>query len=81
MLHRVIARAESDPEVLALIPFGSQARGEAASASDVDVCMVLEPDVAVRTARAFEGFLGLIGEEDDLFEKLAASRRGLPPDG
>ncbi len=44
-LHRVIARAEGDPEVLALILFGSQARGEASSASDVDVCVVLDPDV------------------------------------
>jgi predicted nucleotidyltransferase len=44
-LDRVIARAQQDPAVLAVILFGSQARGEAGPASDVDVCLVLDPDV------------------------------------
>lgn len=44
-IRRVIARAQSDPVVLAVILFGSEARGEASSASDVDVCVVLDPDV------------------------------------
>jgi predicted nucleotidyltransferase len=44
-LERVIARAQTDPEVLAVMLFGSQARGEAGAASDVDVCLVLDPDV------------------------------------
>lgn len=44
-VERVTARAQNDPAVLALILFGSQARGGATSASDVDVCLVLEPGV------------------------------------
>lgn len=44
-LQRVITRAENDPAVLALILFGSHARGEAAAASDVDICLVLDPDI------------------------------------
>lgn len=35
-------RVRSDPEVLAAILFGSQARGEAASDSDMDLCIVLK---------------------------------------
>jgi predicted nucleotidyltransferase len=42
-LRRVVARAERDPAVLAVILFGSRARGEASSRSDVDVCLVLGP--------------------------------------
>src|SRR3990170_1276453 len=36
-------RARHDPDVLAVLRFGSRARGEAASQSDVDVCLVLTP--------------------------------------
>lgn len=40
-LARLLARAETDPEVLAVILFGSRARGEAGPGSDVDLCLVL----------------------------------------
>jgi predicted nucleotidyltransferase len=40
-LERLLNCARHDEEVLAVILFGSQARGEATSASDVDVCLVL----------------------------------------
>lgn len=39
-LARLVARAEGDPDVLAVMLFGSQARGDATAASDVDVCLV-----------------------------------------
>lgn len=42
-LERLLDRAREDPAVLAVILFGSAARGEAAPASDVDVCLVLAP--------------------------------------
>lgn len=42
-LQRVLARAEGDPDVLAVILFGSHARGDASPRSDVDVCLVLFP--------------------------------------
>ena len=42
LLSGLIARAERDSDVLAVILFGSQARGDAGLGSDVDVCVVLE---------------------------------------
>ena len=41
-LRALVAQAEDDRDVLAVILFGSQARGEAGLGSDVDVCVVLE---------------------------------------
>ena len=43
MLESLLARVQDDPAVLAVILFGSHARGEAAEGSDVDVCLVLMP--------------------------------------
>ena len=40
-IARLVAQATSDPDVLAVILFGSRARGEASAASDYDVCLVL----------------------------------------
>jgi len=37
----VVARAEADPDVLAVLLFGSQARGEAGPGSDIDLCLAL----------------------------------------
>ena len=42
-LTALLARAEQDPEVLAVILFGSRARGEDIPDSDIDICLVLEP--------------------------------------
>lgn len=39
-LERLLVRAEVDPDVLAVMLFGSRARGDAAESSDVDVCLV-----------------------------------------
>ena len=43
-LRRVLDRARRDPDVLAVILFGSHARGEASVTSDVDLCLVLASD-------------------------------------
>ena len=40
-LERLLVRARADGEILAVILFGSAARGETTSASDVDVCLIL----------------------------------------
>ena len=40
-LVRLIARAKNDPDVLAVLLFGSRARGDASPRSDLDVCLVL----------------------------------------
>ena len=45
-LRRLIAQAEDDRDVLAVVLFGSQARGNAGPGSDVDVCVVLEAGVS-----------------------------------
>jgi hypothetical protein len=42
-IDRLLGRAREDPNVLAVVIFGSAARGEATPASDVDVCLVLRP--------------------------------------
>lgn len=47
-----MARAEPDPDVLAVILFGSQARGTATPGSDADVCLVLQPPAAARDGAA-----------------------------
>jgi hypothetical protein len=41
-LRGLIAQAGGDRDVLAIILFGSRARGEATPESDVDVCIVLD---------------------------------------
>ena len=40
-LARLATRAEQDSDVLAVLLFGSRARGEASPESDIDVCLVL----------------------------------------
>ena len=40
-MARLIAQARGDPDVLAVLLFGSRARGGATPASDHDVCLVL----------------------------------------
>jgi predicted nucleotidyltransferase len=42
-LQRLLERARADPDVLAVIRFGSSARGDVRPDSDVDVCLVLVP--------------------------------------
>ena len=47
-LRRLVDRAARDGEVLAVILFGSRARGDAGPGSDIDVCLVLAPDMSSR---------------------------------
>jgi len=39
----LIGRAQQDQDVLAIIVFGSQGRGDAGPSSDLDICLVLRP--------------------------------------
>lgn len=41
VLARLVARAKSDPEVLAVLLFGSRSRGDPSPGSDFDVCLAL----------------------------------------
>lgn len=43
-IARLVERAKSDPDILAVLLFGSRAREEAGPGSDVDVCLVLRPE-------------------------------------
>ena len=45
VLQPLVAHAERDLDVLAVILFGSQARAEAGPRSDIDVCLVLDEHV------------------------------------
>ena len=40
-IDRVLAKAQRDPRLLAVLVFGSVARGDATAHSDIDVCLVL----------------------------------------
>ena len=42
-ITRLLRRAAHDAEVLAVMLYGSTARGDASVASDIDVCLVLTP--------------------------------------
>ncbi len=42
-IARLLRRASQDADVLAVVLFGSAARGEASPTSDVDMCLVLTP--------------------------------------
>jgi len=42
-VRQVLAKAENDDELVAVILFGSRARHEAGPISDVDICLVLRP--------------------------------------
>jgi predicted nucleotidyltransferase len=42
-LDRILAHAREDSQVLAVVLYGSHARGDARPDSDIDVCLMLEP--------------------------------------
>lgn len=71
-LDRLLKRAEEDPDVLALILFGSRARGEARPESDVDVCLVLRDGSTAEPARTEKRLEYLSVAEVDLaiFQQL-----------
>jgi len=60
---RIVARAKDDPDILAVILFGSRARGEATAESDFDVCLVLRSDTS-SDLRAAEKRLEYLAEAD-----------------
>jgi hypothetical protein len=43
LLQNIVKQANGDSRVLAVLLFGSTARGERRDTSDVDVCLVLQP--------------------------------------
>lgn len=60
-LSRILARASEDPDVLAVLLYGSHARGDASPRSDVDVCLVLAgacPTARVATEKRLDYLAG-----------------------
>jgi len=70
LLEKLIAKAQADEAVLAVMLFGSEARGEATSASDVDICLVLQPRAAERKAEKRLEYLGEFDLDLHVFQAL-----------
>ena len=69
-LDRLIARAQADETVLAVMLFGSEARGEATSTSDVDICLLLQPHAADQKAEKRLEYLGEFDLDVQVFQAL-----------
>ena len=69
---RLVAQAKGDPDVLAVILFGSQARGNAGPESDIDVCLVLDPERADEPRRTEKrlDYLGRFDLDVSVFQAL-----------
>jgi len=70
LLEKLIAKAQADEAVLAVMLFGSEARGEATSASDLDICLVLQPRAAERKAEKRLEYLGEFDLDLHVFQAL-----------
>lgn len=72
VVRRVLDRARQDPDVLAVMLFGSHARGEASAASDVDLCLVLASESLTNLEMSRTRLAYLAGGADDLviFQQL-----------
>lgn len=71
-VERLILCAKDDPEVLAVILFGSAARGEETPASDVDICLVLRPGeyASGALARKLLGYAAEFPVDVQIFQRL-----------
>jgi predicted nucleotidyltransferase len=71
-LARLVARAKSVPDVLAVILFGSRARADVTLESDVDVCLVLgaEPRSDLAGAHKRLAYLGDADVDLTVFQQL-----------
>lgn len=72
VLRRVVARAEGDSEALAILLFGSRARGDAGTRSDLDLCLVLEEGAPTGLAASRKRLDYIAGSDIDLsiFQQL-----------
>lgn len=71
-LARAVGLAKQDPEIVAAILFGSVARGEQTTKSDVDLCLVMVPAKRNRVADA-QKRLAFLTETDldvQIFQQL-----------
>lgn len=77
LVSHLVSRAQDDPDVLAVILFGSRARGDAGAESDVDVCLVLVPDRADEPRRTEKrlDYLGRFDLDVSVFQALPLAVR------
>ena len=71
-IARLLQQAEHDPHVLSAMLYGSAARGDDSAASDIDVCLVLEPEkrtAAQMSAKRLE-YLQEVDLDVQVFQQL-----------
>jgi predicted nucleotidyltransferase len=70
--QRLLQQAREDPDVLAVVLFGSAARGEASSESDVDICLILTPDKrdSLQLSRKRLAYLTEVDLDVQIFQEL-----------
>lgn len=73
-LDELVSAVRDDPELLAVLLYGSAARGEATPASDLDVALVLEPglepDGSTDPSRKRIRYGGRFGMDVTIFRQL-----------
>jgi predicted nucleotidyltransferase len=69
-IERLIAKAQNDPNVLAVMLFGSAARSEQGPKSDIDICLVLQPDVTEEVSEKRLEYLAEFDLDVHLFQQL-----------
>ncbi len=76
MLDALLRHVESDDRILAVILYGSQARGDTHVASDHDICLVMDPENDDKTASAAAQLDYLEFHELDvrIYQRLACLR-------
>lgn len=69
-LDALLTQAAADNDILAVLLFGSVARGEAAAGSDVDVSLVLQPHAAVDSGVKRLAYLQYAALDVQVFQAL-----------
>lgn len=69
-LKQLLAKAQDDASVLAVLLFGSAARGEGGPASDVDVCLILRPEASVEISKKRLEYLAQFDCDIQIFQQL-----------
>ena len=71
-VERLIEKASADSDVLAVLLFGSRARGESVPGSDADICLVLANGAheALEISRKKLEYLGLADLDVQVFQQL-----------
>ena len=71
-IERLLRHAERDADVLAVMLYGSVARGEASAESDVDVCLILMPEqrTAARLSAKRLEYLQEVDLDVQVFQQL-----------